>query len=58
LVGLAFFYPGSIDEVVDACIDLALVFKCNPFSFLEMPEREVMELYRLTAERLKQMRSE
>lgn len=50
---VAFFYTGGIDDLVTACLDLALVYQCNPYVFLDRSAEEVMELYRLTNERLK-----
>ena len=45
---LPFFYTSAVDELVTASIDLALIYRCSPYIFLERPEREVLELYRLT----------
>lgn len=40
------------NDILDACLDLALVFKCDPFVFLEKPEHVIRELYRRTLEKL------
>jgi hypothetical protein len=55
---LPFFYSGALDDLVNASIDLALIFKCDPFIFLNRPSHEVFELYRLTNMRLKQTAQE
>jgi len=35
-----------------------LVFHCDPFAFLDRPEREIEALYRYTDLRMKRMRAE
>jgi hypothetical protein len=42
--------------LLSAAIDLALIFKCDPYVFLNIPETEIAELYRLTALRMKEMK--
>jgi len=45
-------------DLLSACIDLALCFKCDPFTFLDLPQEQVMTLYRITASRLAQLKQE
>jgi hypothetical protein len=39
---------------VTACIDLALVYKCDPYIFLDRAADEVDALYRATSDRLRE----
>ena len=52
-----FFYATAVDDV-NAAIDLAIFYRCDPFAFLERPSSEVMEIYRLTKLRMKQLRDD
>jgi hypothetical protein len=36
------------DALVEACLELALVYHCDPDVFLRRPMREIVELYRRT----------
>ncbi len=62
----AFFSPVAGDslnesplgDMLDACIDLALVYKCDPFSFFDRPEHQIAELYRRTMKRLRETGNE
>jgi hypothetical protein len=49
-----FFSAGGLDDIINACIDLALTYKCDPFIFLNMPPDQVNTLYRMTNRRLKE----
>ncbi len=55
---LPFFHPDAVADLIGASIELALIYKCDPYRFLDLGEHEVAELYRLTAERLRVMREE
>lgn len=54
----AFFLAddGDMIDVVGVCLDLALLFHCDPYSFLERPVTEIAELARRTQKRLRQIR--
>ena len=52
---LPFFRAQSLDDPIVASIDLAIFYRCDPFTFLERPQNEVMELYRLTKDRIGQV---
>jgi hypothetical protein len=54
---LPFFHPDSVDALVKAGVDLGLIYHCDPFRFLSMPEDALAELYRVTIERARDMRS-
>jgi hypothetical protein len=55
---LAVFYSGSVDELVTGCIDLALIYKCDPYIFLDRPSEEIELLYKITNDRLRESSSE
>lgn len=55
---LPFFYTGTVDEAVECAIDLALVFHCDPFIFLNRPSHQVFSLYKATQKRLKETQRE
>jgi hypothetical protein len=60
-LGLAadkFFSAGGLEDIVTASIDLALVYKCDPFTFLNLPPDQVNMLYKLTSNRLKEQAKE
>jgi hypothetical protein len=44
-------------DIADSCIDLALVFKCDPFALMDRPAREIEELARRTQKRMRNMRT-
>lgn len=50
---LAFFYSGEVEADIDTCLDLALIFHCDPFVFLSLPKHSVETLYSRTLVRLK-----
>ena len=50
----AFFHPENAEDLIVTCIDLALVYKCDPFTFLNMPSEQTNMLYKLTSKRLKE----
>lgn len=50
---LAFFYSGEVEADIDDCLDLALIYKCDPFVFLSLPRHAVDMLYSRTIVRLK-----
>jgi hypothetical protein len=51
---LPFFYTGTVDEAVECAIDLALIYHCDPFLFLQRPSHEVFTLYKMTQQRLRE----
>lgn len=42
--------------IVDACIDLAMFYKCDPLIYMRLDPDLVGELYRRTMDRLAQIR--
>jgi hypothetical protein len=50
-----FFYTEQVGVLIDAALDLALIYKCDPYRFLDLPSHELAELYRLTNSRLNKM---
>lgn len=56
--GVPFFHSDAVADLTEACIELALLYKCDPFVFLDRPEHEIIELYRLTGERLKHLQED
>lgn len=50
---LAVFYSGEVEADIDDCLDLALIYKCDPFVFLNLPRHAVDMLYDRTLVRLK-----
>jgi hypothetical protein len=42
-----FFYTGTLDEVVECSIDLALTFHCDPMVFLSKQSEQVFTLFTL-----------
>lgn len=53
-----FFYPPAGDDLIDACIDLALLFKIDPWGVMARPEREINEIYRRAVVRMKHLAAE
>jgi hypothetical protein len=49
---LKFFSAKAGDDLINACIDLGLVYKTDPLKYMRLPEHVVAELYRRTVERL------
>jgi hypothetical protein len=43
-------------DIADLCIDLALVFKCDPFALMDRPASEIEELARRAEKRMRKMR--
>lgn len=54
----AFLYADTGQSLIDRCIEIALVFHCDPFSILDRSEREVNVLYERTAVAMQRMRAE
>jgi hypothetical protein len=48
LVAFPFFHAGAGDNLVDACLELALTYHCSPREFLERPAREIAEIWSRT----------
>lgn len=44
------FFPSvdDDDELVRACIELALIYNCDPYVFLNKHEDEVLRLYKIS----------
>lgn len=52
---LAFFSSDEVADLVTGSLQLALLFKCDPYVFLERPGSEVNELYRLVSDELHEL---
>ncbi len=55
---ITFFYADSGQDLIDSCIELALVFRCDPYVMFERPEGEINEVRRRTAILLKRMQAD
>lgn len=52
--GGPFFRAGHADFLVKACLDLALTFRCDPYTFLDRPAGEVVALWDRTMKHLEE----
>jgi hypothetical protein len=50
------FFSADAGDIADLCIDLALIFKCDPFLFLDRPASEIEELAVRAEKRMRKMR--
>ena len=49
------FYSGEVEAEIDICLDLALIYKCDPFVFFNQPSHAIELLQRKTIVRLRMM---
>lgn len=49
-------FSSDAGDIADLCIDLALIFKCDPFAFLERPASEIEALATRAEKRMRKMR--
>jgi hypothetical protein len=52
------FSPEARGSLINNAIDLALIFKCSPYEFLERDGDEINRLARLVAKRMKEIEAE
>lgn len=53
-----FFRSGAGDNLVDAGLELALIYHCDPYIFLNRPAQEVADIYRRTNDILARQRAQ
>lgn len=51
---LAFFRTEAGDDLIDACIDLGLVYKTDPLTYMREPAHIIAELYRRTLKKFQE----
>jgi hypothetical protein len=52
----AFFYANAGEGLIDTCLELALIYKCDPYVFLDKTEEEITVLSHYTELRLRRMK--
>lgn len=50
---LAVFYSGEIESELDNCLDLAMLYHCDPMKFIDLPEHAIDLLYKRSMVRLR-----
>ena len=55
---VAFFYADSGNSLIDRCLELALVYHCDPFLLLDHTDREINEVYKRTSIIMKRMKAD
>jgi hypothetical protein len=50
------FYANAGESLIDQCLELALIYKCDPYTFLDKTEEEIAVLTHYTELRLRRMK--